>query len=685
MAADWLRQYSSSEIAGSASFQGDTFVTSRRPSYRRRESRDSIYNGSFRANQGSYNPSERSYTESAHANEGLSLEGLIIGERRAVKPIDVPSNHGIRSNYAASSGGGSGYAEGSLGIFLRRRRSSVALEPKVWLENGEKVELKTSVPKLSVRTRPRGKSLLEEMEKFQSKGRAASENDSQEYDPVSGERLDEKEEREAQQRRSARYKMNEPRWPLLQSTVDQLASEIQQPTLTQKESQSLPLAAEESRGITNIDAVLSPMNIPSSSPHWSTVAARDIPQPFSSRSKSYAIERYNSFGSKLPRSYHRPTTHSNSASPASLFLSRYSPSSPVSLADDEGQEIGDYVLGREIGFGGFSIIREAVTISGSEKIVRAVKIVRKKVAGRDEHENDTLQSEFEREVEIWRSLSHPYILPLFAVYSTGYATFAITHLNTGGTLFDVVRLNRDGLDVRLTKRYAFQLAAAIRYLHEDMHIVHRDIKLENCLIDRSAVDANETGGKVLLCDFGLADYNNSEITSSARQAYQSNHTSGGGFDSRTLTTTAHNIRPADTSTNFAGSLPYAAPELLQSDQGVLTTSVDMWAYGVVLYTLVMGNLPFAHTFAPRLRLMIVGEEWDKEGLRNKEEQAAYNKSSQSHTYEVDDASYHPNPLAGFSETVERCMELDPLTRWEIQDVLCSQWLQDEVEMADIEE
>ena len=699
MAADWLRQYSSSssDIARSASFKGDIYTPSRRLSYRRRESsNNSIYNGSYRTtnNHGSYNPSERLYTNestTAHANEGLNFDGLVIGERRSVKAVDIPSNHGTRSSCAASSGGGSSYAEGSLGIFLKRRRSSVVFDPKVRLDNGAEAELRPPVPKLSIKTRPRGKSLLEEMDRFQNKGRAASENDRQEYDPVSGERLDEKEEREAQQRRSARYKTNESRWPLLQSTVDQLASEIQQqqpPPIIPKESQSLPLAVEETRGVTNIDAVLSPMNIPSAEAQWSTVAARDIPLPFSSRSKSYAIERYNSFGSKLPRSYRRPpTAHSNSASPASLFLSRYSPSSPVSQPDDEGQEVGDYVLGREIGFGGFSIIREAVTMSGDEKIVRAVKIVRKNVSGRDEHENDTLESEFEHEVEIWRSLSHPYILPLFAVYSTDFATFAITHLNTGGTLFDVVRSNRDGLDTRLTKRYALQLAAAIRYLHEDMHIVHRDIKLENCLIDRSAENAHETGGKLLLCDFGLADHINADITSYTRQAYQGRYSSGTtGSGSQASTTITHPIGPADTSTNFAGSLPYAAPELLQSDPGILTPSVDMWAYGVVLFALAMGHLPFTHSFAPRLRLMILGEEWDKTGLRLKEEQAMSSDiSGQSPAYEVDGNSYHPNPHAGLSELIERCMELDPFTRWEIQDVLCSQWLQDEIDLADIEE
>ncbi|KAK5277313.1 hypothetical protein LTR16_009942, partial [Cryomyces antarcticus] len=129
-------------------------------------------------------------------------------------------------------------------------------------------------------------------------------------------------------------------------------------------------------------------------------------------------------------------------SPASAFLSQWGKEEAAAMIepDDEGQEIGDhsgYIIGRQIGYGGFSVVKEVYTIENNEKVRRAVKIVRKQVSAKSEHENDKLQAHFEHEVSIWRFLKHRHILPLIAVYDSPFATFCITNLNTGGTLFDL--------------------------------------------------------------------------------------------------------------------------------------------------------------------------------------------------------------------------------------------------------
>ncbi|KAF1815775.1 kinase-like protein [Eremomyces bilateralis CBS 781.70] len=306
------------------------------------------------------------------------------------------------------------------------------------------------------------------------------------------------------------------------------------------------------------------------------------------------------------RTSRRSSTRS-SASPALNYLAKWSmaeaPRAPA--PDDEGQEIGqhsEYIIGRTIGSGGFSVVKEVYTIEAGVQVRRAVKIVKKFVEAKSEAENERLQAEFDHEISIWRYLKHPNILPLVEAWDTPFATFCITELLDGGTLFDLVRRYRKasssnlgpasqpphnpyagygakkatasttsplspntfppshplstatpsttttttlpkshGLPPHLARRYIHQLALSLRYLHEDVRVVHRDVKLENCLLDfasrptdshsshpgpidpspssvsapaqvPSIAKAQTVAARVLLCDFGMADY----ITSEAR-------------------------------------------------------------------------------------------------------------------------------------------------------------------------
>lgn len=493
--------------------------------------------------------------------------------------------------------------------YLEKRRISITFNPEVTHENGHRTLLEEPLPKLEVKTRPRGRSLLQELAKRPERlplERAHSEADQSDYDASIGEFL---RTTPGRQRPPAREQFNIPhqtRYPLLQTTVDDLVLNSPPPDFEQ--STSIPSQTTASPLLEDVctppneemDYLISPL-IAYSPWHQPTSLEESSawPKPpkraSGSRSKSYTFERVNSL--RLGRRQSSQRSTSSSISPATAYLSRWSREETISEPDGEGQEVGDYVLGKQIGFGGFSVVREAYTLSGTEGIKRAVKIVRKHLAGKDENDNDRLQAEFEHEVSVWRCLSHERILPLLAVYITDFATFAFTKLNSGGTLFDLVRANRQGIRPDLALRYAHQLASAIRYLHEDVRVVHRDLKLENCLIDLSGQEAAAHGGSLLLCDFGLAEF----FTSDARTPPPSENRQ-------------HNIGPSDTSTSIAGSLQYASPELILSPAGLLSIAVDMWAFGVVCYALVVGDLPFQHMFQPRVQMMILAGEWDKNAL-----------------------------------------------------------------------
>ncbi|KAI5807000.1 kinase-like domain-containing protein [Geopyxis carbonaria] len=340
----------------------------------------------------------------------------------------------------------------------------------------------------------------------------------------------------------------------------------------------------------------------------------------------------------------RSNSCSAGISPASMFLNSMnnSPlSSQIIEPDSEGQEVGSYVLGKQIGHGGFSTVKEAYTLEDNSNVKRAVKIVRKRVHDFDT-ENDRVQASFEHEVSLWRILNHPNILPLVAVYDTPFATFAFMKLNTTGTLFDLVKNNRQGISASHARRYGFQLACALRYLHEDMRIVHGDVKLENCLLD-TTVDTEE-GGNILLCDFGLSTYmKSSHDEDEEEETRKRENKKKGTPDSHCIT----------------GSFQYAAPELIKASEPLSSPGIDVWAFGIMMYALHTGMLPFNHSFAPKLQMMILSGEWNTERVRECWGLAEAGSVETSRVMDV----------------LKGCLCKNPEKRWSIRDILDSPWLE----------
>ena len=120
----------------------------------------------------------------------------------------------------------------------------------------------------------------------------------------------------------------------------------------------------------------------------------------------------------------------------------------------------------------------------------------------------------------------------------------------GGDMYDLIK-DGGALSEADARFYFRQLVSALEYCHSHF-VVHRDLKLENLLL-------SESKERVMLADFGL-----------------SNRLVPG--------------RPLET---LCGSSQYAAPEVLCGDS-YLGLASDVWSLGVVLYTFLMGALPFGH-------------------------------------------------------------------------------------------
>lgn len=385
-----------------------------------------------------------------------------------------------------------------------------------------------------------------------------------------------------------------------------------------------------------------PQTIPEGVPIDVSLSPVMSPEMLSPISRDPSTRSLRSYARRIPNSgsrrSSRRSTSANAASapsPAQLFLSSWSRDGmPPELAaepraDDEGQSIGlnnEYIIGRQINQGGFGVVKEVHTINDAgERLIRAVKVVRKAIPGKDELQNDKAQQELEHEVSIWRHLKHRHVLELHAVYDTDYATFCVMDLNIGGTLFDIVRRargsisgsisdqfqphdGRRGLPSGIAKRYAYQLASALRYLHEDIRVCHRDVKLENCLVDMTVPNAEVDGGCLRLCDFGLADFLHSEELSSAAGDYVMMDPTP--FPGGSPTLQQHYA----TTSSIIGTLEYASPKGLSAHRKLFETAGDVWAFGVIVYVLCTGELPFKHALPAKTVELIMAGEWDESAL-----------------------------------------------------------------------
>lgn len=542
--------------------------------------------------------------------------------------------------------------------YLNNRRPSISFGTEVVLDCGQRRALEEPLPRLAINTqsdptnRPRDLDQAKAKFLFEQTSQAAVHK---EHNLPSAD--------------STHYNLNN--YELEQSQHSPLSSSalggvqysespsrgnpgVEQAVSLTSEATASPIPEEPQTPPHNMEILASPISVfPPFAYPTSLEDSSAWPKPqrqiSASQSRSYNAERSMSMR-QARRSGTRRST-SSSMSPATAFLSRFAREEKTPEPDSEGQDVGEYVLGKQVGFGGFSTVREAFTMEGDERICRAAKIVRRQLPGREEAENDRLQSEFEHEVQLWRCLGHRNILPLIEVYETNFATFCFTKLNSGGTLFDKIRVNRQGLSRDLARRYAYQLASAVRYLHEDAHIVHRDVKLENCLIDVSDPASGKDGGNLLLCDFGLAEFTVNDMSGNSVDPFE-----------RVASTASPPLIPSDAATSIAGSLQYASPELILSPAGFLSPVVDVWAFGVVVYAMLVGDLPFQHALQPKVRDLILEGKWNNEALERAQ------------------------GVVGFEdETLELmlgCLHMESNKRWTIGQVLSSRWLRGMQEMLE---
>lgn len=173
----------------------------------------------------------------------------------------------------------------------------------------------------------------------------------------------------------------------------------------------------------------------------------------------------------------------------------------------------------------------------------AIKVLRPEFANDPE-----FIERFDREALAATSLAHPNIVSIYDVGEEGDIFYIVMEYVDGETLKDYVK-KHGKLSVEETIDIMEQLTSAIQHAHEN-GLIHRDIKPQNILIDRS--------GKIKVTDFGIA------VALSATALTQTN--------------------------SVLGSVHYLSPE--QARGGKATKLSDIYSLGIVFYELVTGELPF---------------------------------------------------------------------------------------------
>ena len=155
------------------------------------------------------------------------------------------------------------------------------------------------------------------------------------------------------------------------------------------------------------------------------------------------------------------------------------------------------------------------------------------------------------EINLMRKLNHQNITKILETFEDEQYYFIIMEYINGGNLFSYVKKRRK-LSEKVAKFIFRQIILGIQHIHSQL-IVHRDIKLENILIDMN--------NNIKICDFGIGI-----VLSSENQPLYSH----------------------------CGTPVYIAPEIILStkEKGYNGFPVDIWSAGIALYIMISGKLPF---------------------------------------------------------------------------------------------
>lgn len=255
-----------------------------------------------------------------------------------------------------------------------------------------------------------------------------------------------------------------------------------------------------------------------------------------------------------------------------------------------GRVLSDrYELTEKIGCGGMAIVYKARCLYLNRFV--AVKVLRPELV-----DDEEFVLRFKRESQSVAGLSHPNVVNVYDVGEDDEIYYIVMEYVKGCTLKEHIKA-QGKMEVSKAVGIAIKVACAIKYAH-DNGIVHRDIKPQNILIgDDEAVK---------VADFGIARTT----------------------QSTTITTSGSNV---------LGSVHYFSPE--QARGGYVDSKSDIYSFGIVLYEMLTGTVPFQGESAVSIALKHISEKM---------------KSP---------VEFNPDIQNNLQIIIEKCVEKDPRNRY----------------------
>ncbi|MFZ0455830.1 MAG: protein kinase [Ignavibacteriaceae bacterium] len=249
-----------------------------------------------------------------------------------------------------------------------------------------------------------------------------------------------------------------------------------------------------------------------------------------------------------------------------------------------------YKIMKKLGEGGMGV----VYLAEDTKLKRLVAI---KFLPHQISVNDEERKRFEIEAQAAAALNHPNIATIYSIEVFGDEIFIVMEYIEGKELKEIIRSNsNEPLGLKDVINFAVQIAEGLEAAHKK-GIIHRDIKSSNIMITEE--------GKIKILDFGLSKIR-------------------GGANMTKIGITI-------------GTVSYMSPE--QSKGEAADYQTDIWSFGVALYEMLTGEIPFQADYEQAIIYCIINEKHRPVSERR------------------------PDVPSAFSNIVDKCLEKNPDSRF----------------------